>query len=314
MQVGKYLRFAVFTALAVMASACSTLRGLVEGSTATRVANRVQLDDTEQFTLAASATGRRYPIWVSFPDNYAQQSDRTYPLVLVTDARYSFPLVRSIRNRIGQDGVNLQDFILVGLLPEEGISSAASRARDFTPTMPADAPNDRYLQTTYGEAHLYRDFIETDVFPALAARYRIDMTQKTYIGHSYGGLFGAFVLLTRHELFDNYLLMSPSLWFDGHVIDRMETEYAGGRADLKARVWLAIGAFETSGSSPRNFEETDMVGDNARFAATLRSRAFPSLEVIDEVIADEDHLTVYPAAVTRGLLRMLRGTGPYYPG
>jgi predicted alpha/beta superfamily hydrolase len=313
MQVGKNRRFGIVVAFAVLASAsCSTLRPA--DSTTTRLTSAVQLDDTEQFTLAASATGRRYPIWVSFPENYAQQSDRTYPLVLVTDARYSFPLVRSIRNRIGQDGANLQDFILVGLLPEEGLSSAASRARDFTPTMPAVAPNDRYQQTTYGEAQLYRDFIEMDVFPALVSRYRIDMTQRTYIGHSYGGLFGAFVLLTRHDLFDNYLLMSPSLWFDERVIDRIEADCAKEHADLEARVWLSIGAFETSGSSPRNFEETDMVGDNARFAETLRSRKYPTLEVIEEVIPDEDHLTVYPTAVTRGLLRMLPGTGPYNPG
>ncbi|MDQ3618407.1 MAG: hypothetical protein M3374_06825 [Pseudomonadota bacterium] len=38
-----------------------------------------------------------------------------------------------------------------------------------------------------------------------------------------------------------------------------------------------------------------------RFEAQLKSRGYPNLRVQSTVIDDEDHLTVYPAAITRGL-------------
>ena len=48
----------------------------------------------------------------------------------------------------------------------------------------------------------------------------------------------------------------------------------------------------------------DMVADLAAFTDRLRDR--PALDVHSEVIPDEQHATVWPAAVTRGLVRLYR--------
>ena len=45
-----------------------------------------------------------------------------------------------------------------------------------------------------------------------------------------------------------------------------------------------------------------MVRDLKTFEAQLRSRRYPNLRIQSTVIEDEDHLTVYPAAITRGLM------------
>ena len=83
----------------------------------------VMLPDIESHVLTAKNTGRRYPIWVALPSSYAEDSKHRYPVVFVTDGLYSFPLVRSIRNLLGQKGRNIEDFILVGLPPEQDLSS-----------------------------------------------------------------------------------------------------------------------------------------------------------------------------------------------
>lgn len=274
----------------------------------------VSLDNTEELQVRDEAAGREYPIWVSLPASYADEPQRRYPVLYVTDALYSFPLLRSIRNLVGQKGVNIEDFILVGLPPQAGLTSKQSRSRDYTPTSPQRRNADDYSAGEYGGAAHYRDFLAAQVFPQVEARYRIDGARRAFAGHSLGGLFGSYVLLTRPEMFQTYILSSPSLWFDGHVTEKFEAEYASGHHELKARVLLSAGQYETIKPGPRYFHNNDMVGDNARFAAKLKSRGYPGLQVETGVIEGEDHFTVYPTVITRALLKAFPGKGPYSSG
>lgn len=277
---------------------------------------QLQLPGTAVHELTAHGSGRPYEVWVSMPASY-ENSDRSYPVVFVTDAAYSFPLVRSIRNLRGRDGRNLEDFILVGLPPQTGLSSKESRNRDLTPTDPRLNPahNPRLYSTEhFGEAAAYRDYIERQVFPLIQRTYRADMSRKVFAGHSYGGLFGSYVLLTRPGMFQHYILGSPSLWFDRRSIDRFEQEYARTHKDLDAKVMLYIGALETPGPDPRNLRDADMVGQMRQFERTLKGRGYPGLSVGSQVIPEEDHLSVFPATISRGLLWALPGTGPYTNG
>jgi len=277
------------------------------------------LPNTNVHLLRSEKSARTYPIWVDVPASYTERGDgKKYPIVFVTDAGYSFPLVRSIRNLLGQRGRNIEDFILVGLAPAEGDTSAASRSRDYTPTNPlpsAKADDGTYnAQLRYGEAIAYRDHLESEVFPYIEKHYRADMRRKVLAGHSLGGLFGAYVLLTKPAMFQHYILSSPSLWFDAKSILKFERDYAAQHRDLDARVSIYAGSFETIRAEPRYFKSVDIVEDMKRFKKLLESRRYSGLRIDTKVIADEDHLTVYPSAIGRGLLNALPGFGPYTSG
>lgn len=276
----------------------------------------VQLADTYVHALTAQGTNRPYEVWVSVPASYAR-GEKPLPVVFVTDATYSFPLVRSIRNLAGQRGRNIEDFILVGLPPQTGLTSAHSRSRDYTPTNPLRDPgHDRslYFATEYGEADAYLDFIAKQVFALIAQHYRADMGRRVFAGHSYGGLLGSYALLTRPGMFQGYILGSPSLWFDKRLMFGIEAAHAASKSDLKARVFMAAGMYETTGEGPRYSSGGSAIGDMRRFAELLQGRGYPGLVVETDVIDREDHLTVFPSLVSRGLLWMLPGHGPYTGG
>lgn len=260
---------------------------------------------------AVSDSGRRYPVWVALPADYAG-SDRRYPVVFVTDGGYSFPLVRSIRNLVVTNDDSLEDFILVGLPPEVGQTSKASRSRDYTPSNPLLDPRlrDDYSAALYGEAAAYRDFIADRVFPLIAREYRADMSRTVFAGHSFGGLFGSYVLLTRPSMFKHYILSSPSLWFHDRRIEAIERNYAAQHADLPANVRLYIGMYEQLGDSARYNRTKDMVGDTRAFERMLEARGYPGLRIDHEVLTDEDHLTAFPVAISRGLRWALPGAEP----
>lgn len=263
-----------------------------------------------------STSGRRYQLWVDLPASYAA-SDKPLPVVFVTDPNFSFAVTRTIRNFTGQRGRNIEDFILVGLTHDPGVAPLASRSRDYTPTNPlpgkADDSND-YSSPAYGEAEAYRNYVETKVFPLIARTYRADMSRKTFLGHSYGSLFGLYAMFTRPGMFENYILGSPSLWFDRKVMYRFEGEYAAAHRDLKARVVMVAGSYETPGPTSRHYKDNDLVGEMQRFEARLKSRHYPSLNIRSEVAEGEDHFTVFHDVATRGLISLLPGKGPYSSG
>jgi predicted alpha/beta superfamily hydrolase len=271
----------------------------------------VVLPDTESLRVH-DPIGRDYALWVALPAGYAAHPQKRYPVVYVTDALYSFPLVRSIRNLVGQQGVNIEDFILVGLPPQEGLTSKQSRSRDYTPSDPVRTPAGYYSDdVTYGGAAHYRDFLADHALPMIDAHYRTDPARRVFAGHSYGALLGAYVLTTQPDMFGTYILSSPSLWFDQGLLPRMQD--AAVMPSQPIRVLLSVGGYETVKSGPRYSTGNDMLRQTADFAGQLQ-RSGRKLQVENIVIDGEDHLTVYPRVITGALLQVLPGEGPYTGG
>lgn len=253
------------------------------------------LAGTQVWTVPDPVSGRRYEVFVSLPASYDARPERRYPVLYVTDADYAFPIIRQMARRLNLDEPVIEDFILVGLSYAVGEGGMTSRTRDYTPV----AINDRT-----GGGAAYQAYLKSEVLPFIEDRFRADPARRVLLGHSYGGLLGAQILFSEPTLFDGYILGSPSLWFGNHAMMRTEAEYAESHEDLPARVYMYIGEYEVPGGERRN-NRYDMVGDNARFEARLASRAYPGLTLTNEVLNDEDHLSVAPRGFTKGLIAML---------
>ena len=264
-----------------------------------------QLDATEVRDIRSASLKRDYQLLVALPDSYAS-STRRYPVLFVTDANYAFPVVRSIAQRLAKHA-GMEEVIVVGLSYAAGDTPAYSRRRDYTPSTPrgqtysSDMPG---RAPAFGEAAAYGRFIATEVFPAIAARYRADMRRKAFVGHSYGSLLGIELLLTTPATFEHYILGSPSLWFDRGVMFEREAAYARARRELPASVYFGIGGRETLAPGKkrsRSEEEADMVADLKEFDAALASRRHRGLRTQVEVFPGEDHASVFPFLFTHGL-------------
>jgi len=295
--------------LALLLAAGATLAFAQGGTIALEGAPYV-LEGTEVRSVRAANLQRDYQIYVSLPPSYAK-SGRSYPVVFVTDAPYAFPVTRAIGYRAGGGGRHIEEFILVGLSYARGETAEYSRRRDYTPTATGDASLVSDMpgrEPKFGESSGYRRFIADEVFPFVAKHYRADMGRKTFIGHSYGSLLGLDMLLNEPEMFDNYVLGSPSLWFNKRVMFEREKAYAAAHKDLKANVFFAVGSYEAVRHGPRFNKDDDMVRDLRNFTAALKSRNYPGLNVTSVVVPDEDHLTIAPIVITRGLRWALPGS------
>ena len=83
---------------------------------------------------------------------------------------------------------------------------------------------------------------------------------RKLVGHSYGGLFGAWNLISAPGLFQRYIIVSPSLWYADRWIFTLPVP-----KKLDARAYLAVGSLEGN--------EQDMANDLRRYAKLLKLKA-----------------------------------------
>jgi predicted alpha/beta superfamily hydrolase len=248
---------------------------------------------TEVHHVKAAANGQEYVLYVALPRTLPP--GQRVPVVYVLDADYSFAIARNVVDHFA-DREDLPPMIVVGVSYPGGIDDMDDyrrrRTRDYTPTHSVAGGYGPEIQKLSGGGPAFRDALERDLMPFVESRHPIDPKDRTLVGHSYGGLFATWVLLTKPALFRRYVAVSPSLWYDERMIFDVEKKTAKERRGVPADVFLCVGGFENA----------PMVTDLAELVAVLRQRGDPAVHVDDHVFEGETHDSVFPGAFTRGVL------------
>jgi predicted alpha/beta superfamily hydrolase len=90
------------------------------------------------------------------------------------------------------------------------------RTRDLTPTHVGVDPmmdNDSNATRTSGGGEQFIAFIEKELIPYIDSAYPT-LPYKTLIGHSFGGLTVMNILINHKDLFNAYVAIDPSMWWD----------------------------------------------------------------------------------------------------
>jgi predicted alpha/beta superfamily hydrolase len=253
-----------------------------------------EIERSAVLELASARLGRTYEIYVKTPPGYdrPENAGRRYPVLYLTDGPYTFQVASGV-SRVPFNQGRLEEFVLVGLSYARGEVARASRTRDYTPVRDAS-----YTDATGGGA-AYLDHIASEVIPAVEGRYRIDPARRILSGQSFGGLFGLWVALTRPELFDAYILTSPSIWWVGRSLLQTEARYAARNKDLKATIYLATGSLERPGPCPAC--RHDMVADQQELVRRLKARNYPGLRIKAEVVEGTIHELTFPVGLAHAL-------------
>lgn len=227
----------------------------------------------EAFDMPSRAEGETRHITVWLPMSYGQGT-ATYPVLYLLDGgeQQDFLPVVGLGALSWLNGVT-DEFIVVGI--QSG--GRAERTRDFT--TPAVGAQTEF--PTHGKAPRFRAFLAEELLPLIAGRYRTS-GETALMGESLAGYFVLDTALRRPELFNTYIAVSPSIWWD----DQSLTKQAAGL--LAARPWPAGRKLYLSQAN----EGALVAGAMDRLTAALKAgpkdltwtyRRFP----------DERHLTTY---------------------
>ena len=235
--------------------------------------------------LKEQSSGRIYPLFIQLPPSYSKKTDRVYPVIYLTDA-HSFPIVSGAMRFPMNSGV-MQQAIIVAVSYEKGSVGASSRIRDYTPVVAKS-----WKQET-GNAKGHMAFLRDAVMPFVEQHYRARKTDRTFVGNSLGGLFGAYILFTEPDLFSNYILGSPSVWFDNNAVLAVQA----AKPKVATKVYLSVGQYET----PAYGEGQDMVAGANQLKDKILQLASANIELQFEIVTGASHATAFPTTAIQGL-------------
>jgi predicted alpha/beta superfamily hydrolase len=167
---------------------------------------------------------------IYLPLNYSADSLKTYPVVYLLDGSKDEDFIHI--SGIVQFG----SFSWINMVPESivvGIGNV-DRKRDFT--SPSQNELDQKEFPTSGKSDKFIRFLQNEIQPYIDSDYRTNNI-KTIIGQSLGGLLATEILLKNPELFDNYIIVSPSMWWnDEKLLQTKPKAY-----DSYKSIYIAVG-------------------------------------------------------------------------
>lgn len=254
------------------------------------------LPDTRVMSFTSKDGSHAFRLLIGLPRNYATRSER-FPVIYLLDADFSFALAQDIQ-RHSTDRGQEKEAIVVGIAypgADTDIKTyERTRTRDYTPTHVADGGYGPDIQALSGGGAKFLDILGGEILPFIDAKFRTDPGARMIVGHSYGALFATYAMLTKPGLFHDYLVVSPSLWYDNKMMFDVAKSYIASHKSLAANVFYAVGSFEAQSNH-------DMVGDLQAWNDMFKAANLAGYNSTMIVYDGETHESVFPAALTRGL-------------
>jgi predicted alpha/beta superfamily hydrolase len=242
---------------------------------------------SELHHLFADRIGQGYHLFVQVPYGY-ERSNAPYPVVYLLDGDQFFGIVTDVV-RLLQHAKEVPDLIVVGVgYGTDAVEHFVKRIRDYSPSRIEKYPDS-------GGAAQFLQFLVEEIVPFIDTNYRTDPSANTLIGASISGLFALYTLFRLPNPFRQYVISSPSIFWDNDLIQGQEAEYSQQYSALPVKLFLSVGGLEWMRSAIE------------AFATTLDGRDYNGFELTTAVLEDETHFSVQPAALTRGIRSVFAG-------
>jgi predicted alpha/beta superfamily hydrolase len=210
----------------------------------------------------------------------------------------------------------------IGYRVDEPNETLLIRNRDLIP--PGDNPYAVARGYPPGAADRFLSFIRDELKPWVSRHFTVNPDDSAYFGHSNGGLFGTYVLLTQPDTFRRYGLCAGASYPGSSPTNLdLEATYATSHDDLPARVYFTAGEFEdpegyqlhrswlpeeqraqaeqSARDRDTQYGVWDEIGNMKLLVAALEKRSYPRLILGSEVLSDECHLTVALRSFSRSM-------------
>jgi predicted alpha/beta superfamily hydrolase len=231
------------------------------------------------YTLASKVMGQDRRIVIRLPAEYGSEPNRRYDVVYVIDGgpEQDFPHLAGLAQSAEVNGT-FAPLILVGI-------ETVKRREEITPPVANPALYAAELGATPGGSARFRRFIAEEVKPWIEARYRTSGNDAV-IGESLAGLFIVETLFETPQLFDDYIAISPSLWWEDMKYGRQAASYLARLPPAPRRLYLTL--------ADEGYLHEEAVD---RLVATLKTAAPAGLQWMYVSQADrETHASIYHGA------------------
>ena len=163
--------------------------------------------------------------------------------------------------------------------------ATVDRKRDFT--FPTTIEDDRKKYPTTGHSDKFIGFLEKELQSFIEKKYKTN-TSKTIIGQSLGGLLATEILLKKPTLFNKYIIVSPSLWWDNGSLLTQNSKLFQDSFIQQTDIYIGVGK---EGLTPSAIPRVMEVDANL-LAEKIKTTKSKNVNLWFDYLPPENHATV----------------------
>ncbi len=224
---------------------------------------------------------------IYLPEGYNQDDTTHYPVIYLLDGSADEDFIHIVGL------VQFNSFEWINQVPKSIVVGIATvdRRRDYT--FPTTIKEDKKKYPTTGHSDQFISFIEKELQPFIETTYKTNKN-KTIIGQSLGGLFATEVLLKQPTLFNKYIIISPSLWWDNGSLLGLNSNLLTANFTQQTDIYIGVGK---EGLTPTEIPRVMEVDANL-LAAKIKATKSNKVSVFFDYLPQENHATILHQAVS----------------
>jgi predicted alpha/beta superfamily hydrolase len=251
----------------------------------------VQAQDNSRFNIGFSEKipskilGQSREVLIHIPNsnggNKIKDKGR-YPVVYVLDGSENFNTVVSITEHMEESGL-CPPMIVVGIVQKDRLSELTTGS-------------DKELPDVTGNGDKFMSFVEKELIAHMDSIYPTT-THKTLIGHSLGGLTVIHTLLHQPSLFNAYVSLDASLWWNSKkAVEEARTilpaQQYKGRSLFMAMANRMEKGMDTLNVQQDTSGSTELIRSNLEFVKLLNLDKKNQLRYSYKFYENDDHPSV----------------------
>jgi predicted alpha/beta superfamily hydrolase len=211
--------------------------------------------------------------------------EKKYPVIYVLDADNHFAQIVEYSKYLSRQDVSvIPPLIVVGI-------TNTDRSRDLTPShsivnysgKPDTTSNSPY-KNSGGNEHFFQ-FIQKELMPYVVSNYKTQ-PYRIFAGHSFGALTTINCLINYPDMFEAYIAVSPSFWWDQKFLLKLADKKLKAGSTLSKTLFYSDGNEDSS--SPGSPFHTAVL----KFDSLLKKKNIKGLDYQYIPYPIETHMTV----------------------
>lgn len=226
------------------------------------------------------------PLNIYLPQSYKTNDTIKYPVIYLLDGSADEDFIHVVGL------VQYNTFPWINRIPESIVVGIANtnRKRDFTSAATIDILKQQ--MTNNGGSEKFISFLEKELQPFIDKNFKTS-NSKTIIGQSLGGLLATEILFSKPTLFNKYIIISPSLWWNDGALLKTNPMLLEDHFSNPTEIYIGVGK---EGLSPF-FENHVMEVDANLLFDKIKSGKSKAVKVYFDYLPEEDHATVTHPAI-----------------
>lgn len=253
--------------------------------------NPTQTDKSKPFVLGvideiqSTQLAEKRILNIYLPDGYRQEDTIKYPVIYLLDGSADEDFIHVVGL------VQFNNFSWINRVPKSIVVGIATvdRRRDFT--YPTTIEKDKKRFPTTGHSDKFIAFIEKELQPFIEKKYKAN-TSGTLIGQSLGGLLATEILFKKPTLFNKYIIISPSLWWDNASLLNQSANILQSTSQTIG-IYIGVGK---EGLAPTDMPHVMEVEANL-LTEKIKNTKNKNVTVYFDYLPQEDHATILHQAV-----------------